>query len=373
MHLSVVGTKRLLIFAMLATVVAACARTDDPDYAFDFSGVDPFWAVHDSLVRDVEPPDSLWDALWSTPGYAVFDAVERRRPALTRGFRLAYMPSLSAEADSVALEPSWVSRIIPHARQISQARDSLASFIEELTSSDWLREGRDLAQRYLPEGTTEQYPPPLVSFFYFLDARGYSERLLLDPLYFMHIRNPVKILSHEFHHYYTSRIEPPLKPFEDDFLAWTLSTTENEGVAGMLDKADVPSMSQAELVRAYPDSSRRAYFAEHQVEYRKSNERLAQVEDVLERVATHPDSSDALGRWINRELPDNGRIMGAYMAAVIEQVLGRDRLLDVVGDPFAFWRRYNEAAILTNGEARVLSEEAMRMLGEVEAKYLPEG
>ncbi len=42
------------------------------------------------------------------------------------------------------------------------------------------------------------------------------------------------------------------------------------------------------------------------------------------------------------------------------------------GDPFAFWRRYNEAAMLTNREAHVLSEEAMRMLGEVEAKYLPE-
>ncbi len=50
------------------------------------------------------------------------------------------------------------------------------------------------------------------------------------------------------------------------------------------------------------------------VGYRKSNERLEQVEDVLERVAAHPDSSDALGRWVNRALPDNGRIMGAYMA-----------------------------------------------------------
>lgn len=362
--------RHVLLFP--AALFLACGQSAGTAGAFDFSGADLFWEVHDSLARDVEPPDSLWEALWSTPGYALLDRREGRRPDVTRGFRLAYMPSLRDEADAVAAEPSWVARIVRHARQIPRARDSVAAFREELQSSDWMERGRELAQTYLPAGTTQRYPPPQVSFFYFLDARGYSERLLLDPVYFMRIRNAVDVLAHEFHHYYTNFISPPLKPFGDDFLAWTLSTTENEGVAGMLDKVEVPGMSPDDLREAYPDSSRRAYFVMYQDEYRRSNERLAQVEDVLERVAAHPDSMDALGRWINRELPDNGRIMGAYMAVVIEGAMGRESLLEVVGDAFGFWRRYNEAARRTGGRARVLSDEAMRMLDAAEAKYLPD-
>ncbi len=360
----------VVILGLLLT--GACAGRDDPEYAFDFSGIDPFWDVHDTLAADAEPSDSLWEALWNTPGYELLERVERRRSALSDGFRLAFRPSMRTAADSVLARRSWVARIIPHARRIGQVRDSLTGFVEELQSSDWLARGRELAQTYLPAGTTELYEPPLVSFFYFLDARGYSERLLLDPLYFMRIRNRVEVLAHEFHHYYTSRIGRSLKPFGEDFLAWSVSTTENEGVAGMLDKAEVPGMSPEELIRAYPDSSRRAYFAMYQEEYRISNERLAQVEDILERVAAHPDSLETLGRWINRELPDNGRIMGAYMAVVIEEELGRESLLEVVGDAFGFWRRYNDAARRAGGEARVLSDEAMRMLDQVEAKYLPD-
>jgi hypothetical protein len=362
--------KPFLVVCALAS--GACTAADQATDMFDISGIEPFWDVHDTLAADAEPSDSLWEALWSTPGYALLEGVERRRPALSDGFRLAFRPSMRAAADSVLAGRSWVARIIPHAREIAEARDSLTGFVEELQSSDWLAQGRELAQSYLPAGTTELYEPPLVSFFYFLDARGYSERLLLDPLFFMRVRNRVEIMAHEFHHYYTGKIGRPLKSFGEDFLAWSLSTTENEGIAGMLDKAEVPGMSPEELIRAYPDSSRRAYFAMYQEEYRISNERLAQVEDVLERVAAHPDSLDTLGRWINRELPDNGRIMGAYMAVVIEEELGRESLLEVVGDAFGFWRRYNTAAQRTGGRARILSDEAMRMLDEVEAKYLPD-
>jgi hypothetical protein len=177
------------------------------------------------------------------------------------------------------------------------------------------------------------------------------------------------VLAHEYHHYYRSRIARPQRPYGTDLLACTLSTVESEGLAGMLDKRDVPPMSRAELEARYVDPARRTYFTEYQAEYRRSNERLRQVEDVLERIAQHPDSAGPLGTWLHRELPDNGRIMGAFMAEIIERQLGRDRLVAVVGDPFAFWRLYNEAALRTNGAARVLSERAMGVVAKVEDRY----
>ncbi len=89
----------VVILGLLLT--GACAGRDDPEYAFDFSGIDPFWDVHDTLAADAEPSDSLWEALWNTPGYELLERVERRRSALSDGFRLAFRPSMRTAADSV--------------------------------------------------------------------------------------------------------------------------------------------------------------------------------------------------------------------------------------------------------------------------------
>jgi hypothetical protein len=367
-------TRRLGAAIALLMLAAGCVPARQtagrPATRFDVSALPIFWEVHDALRRGDEPPDSLWNVLWSVPGYALLEAKERRRSMLTRGLRLAYLPSQQAAWDSVMRgDPGWLGRVVPHLREVSAVRDTLAAYERTLSSSDLMEEGQRLAQTYLPAGTTRSQPAPAVSFLYFLDARGYPERILLDPLYFMRLRNPVEVLAHEYHHYYRSRIARPHRPYGSDLLVWTLSTVESEGLAGMLDKRDVPSMSRAELEARYVNPSRLAYFVEYQVEYRRSNERLRQAEDVLERIAQHPDSTGPLGTWLHRELPDNGRIMGAFMSEVIERELGRERLVAVVGDPFAFWRLYNEAARRTNGAARVLSDRAMGTVTDLEAKY----
>ena len=48
----------------------------------DVSGLDIFWEAIEILQRDEEPSDSLWDAMWSTPGYALFERFESRRSSL---------------------------------------------------------------------------------------------------------------------------------------------------------------------------------------------------------------------------------------------------------------------------------------------------
>jgi hypothetical protein len=360
-----------IALVLLASGCAPARHTPArPTARLDLSALPIFWEVHDRLRRGEEPPDSLWKVLWSTQGYALLEAKERRRSMLTRALRLAYLPSEQAAWDSVMRgNPGWLGRVVPHLRAVSVMSHTLATYERALASSDLMEQGQRRAQAYLPEGTIRSQPPPEVSFLYFLDARGYPERILLDPLYFMRLRNPVEVLAHEYHHYYRSRIARPQRPYGSDLLVWTLSTVESEGLAGMLDKRDVPSMSRAELEARYVNPSSRAYFVEYQVEYRRSNERLRQTEDVLERIAQHPDSAGALGTWLHRELPDNGRIMGAFMSEVIERQLGRERLVAVVGDPFAFWRLYNEAARRTNGAARVLSDRASGTVTELEAKY----
>lgn len=192
-----------------------------------------------------------------------------------------------------------------------------------------------------------------------------------DPLYLMNLDDPTLVLGHELHHYYGNQLGPETQPFGEDMIAWRLATTETEGIAGLVDRRDVPGMTKAELARRYRDARRLAYYEEYQEDYERSNQWLAWVDDILRRAAAHPDSTVALGKVLDATLPDNGRIMGAYMAEVIEAHLGHEQLLACVGDPWAFWTRYNEAARRSSGAAFVLSDDAMTAIADVERRYAP--
>lgn len=357
----------MLVRAVLLSLAFAVVRAA-PAQPVDTSGLPLFWSVHTTLTADAEPSAAAWDSLWRTPGYAMLDAKERRRAMLTAAIRLAYKPSLRSGADSAMRAGGWVAFVLPHLRRVGEMRDSLRVIEQRLASVEYFDRAKALAQEYLPAGTTSRFAAPPVSLIYFIDARGY-ERVLIDPLHFHLLGDPVIVMGHELHHSYLARVAKSHAPFGDDLLAWALSTTHSEGVAGLIDKRRVPEMTLEELRAAYRSERSYRYFEDYQDDYRRSNQWLAWTGHVLERVAAHPDSGVVIGRMFHGEIPDNGRIMGAFMAVTIERELGRDALLEVVPDPFAFWARYNDAARRSQGKAFVLSEVAMAVIDGVARRY----
>jgi len=336
---------------------------------FDTSSLETFWTIHDVLRSDSEPHDSLWERLWASPGYALLQAKEQRRADLTRAMRLAWKPSLAGERDAARTAGGWVGFVLPHVAEIPLHRAALAAFVDSLSRADFMTAATEQAQTLLPAGTTARVPFPDVTLLYFKDARGFPERILLDPLYFMRITYRRDLLAHELHHYYRNLSRRPHRPYGSDLLAWTLENVPHEGIAGLLDKGGVPGMTQAQLVARYPDAEHRSYFEDYQVQYARSNEWLALTENTFERIVAHPDSAGPLGSWLHAELPDLGRIMGAFMAQTIIDVLGRDRVIAAGPDAWSFWRTCNEAARRSNGRARPLSERAMRIVDRIEAEY----
>lgn len=361
-------TRRLLLLVTLLMALAPLRATAQDILPAEASGISRFWQAQQLLSRDVEPPDSLWNAMWDTPGYRMLHEVERRRPALTTAMRLAFMPSRRTAADSAVRAGGWVARVIPHLRTVVARRDTLVHLAASLASPEAMMRARSLALEYLPAGEEGRHPAPGVSLLYFIDARGF-ERILLDPAYLMDLHDPIPVLGHELHHYYRNRLARAHRPFGEDMLAWRLSTTETEGIAGLVDKREVPSLPRDSLPGRYRSAAGLAYFQDYQEHYKRSNQWLAWVDHALSRVDAHPDSALAIGREIDRSLPDNGRIMGAFMATVIERQLGKPELIATVGDPWRFWRSYNVAARRSNGEALVLSARAMRVIDAVEARY----
>lgn len=350
-------------------ILSLASGTTAAQSGLDTSSLQHFWQVYEILHDDREPSDSIWNALWATPGYALLETRERRRTALTQAMRLAFRPSLRSEKEAALREENWLARAVAHMSRIPEHRDTLSRFVASLDRGAMDR-GAALAQRYLPPETVSRAPIPNMSLVYFLDARGYQERLLIDPLYFLELPNPIEVMAHEFHHYYRATLPPSHRNYGNDLLAWVLSTVETEGIPGLLDKAVVPELSPDSIRRRYKRPMYQEYFLTYQIEHNeRSNHRLRQTERVLETIGAHPDSAAVLGPWLHRELPDNGRILGAFMASAIEQRRGRDALNRTVGDPPAFWRLYGEVAAQDTTLPRGLSARALRTLAVLDSTY----
>jgi hypothetical protein len=65
--------------------------------------------------------------------------------------------------------------------------------------------------------------------------------------------------------------------------------------------------------------------------------------------------------------------VGMFMAMTIEGQLGRERVGACVGNPFAFFRAYQEAAAKIRNPSVVptLSQEATSALAALERRYVP--
>jgi hypothetical protein len=353
-----------IVWLLLALPPALFAQAS----SIDTTGIPLFWQIHDVLAADREPGDSLWNALWRTPGYAMLQERERRRPALTTAMRLAFRPTLRDSADILLRQDGWIAWATRHLRTVAMRRDTLAKAQAGLTTAAAFDSARRLAARYLPASALDAPPPP-VSLLYFLDARGYPT-ILLDPSYLLDLYDPLPVLGHELHHYYrNNRDRSGNTPFGDDMIAWRLATTETEGIAGLVDKADIPRLSREELAARYLDDRHRTYFEDYQEEYKRSDQWLAWVDNILTRASAHPDSAAELGRVLDQRLPDNGRIVGAYMATVIADRLGHEALIAVVGNPWDFWRTYNRAARTTGGRSYVISAVSMSAIDRLEQRY----
>ena len=66
----------------------------------------------------------------------------------------------------------------------------------------------------------------------------------------------------------------------------------------------------------------------------------------------------------------SGHPTGYYMTRVIVAEFGTGRLIADFGNPFAFFRLYDEAARQSEAGVPVLSDDALSFLASLEAKYV---
>lgn len=339
-----VAMHRYLPLAWSLAALAGCASSGERP-SVDTAGIGLFWSLAETLERDELPPPEAWDALFATPGYATMKAHDRSDRTLGELLPLALMPSRAAERRELAESGDWRATLVEHLRGAVARRDELEAFRAELAERDLTSEALELAAAWLPEAALRAGAPAISFVLLEPDARGY-ERIVVDLSLALDLEDSfTRLIAHEAHHVCRATILAVRRPAEDfperDLLA-VLDNLQAEGVADQIDKGDwLGPLQWGERPAQRIFERLHARFVEA---HDQADAYLRRMDGALASYAAHPERARELGQELRGALVLGGHPVGFYMAETVLAVFGRERLVEHVGDPFAFVRDYSEAA-----------------------------
>jgi hypothetical protein len=331
-----------------------------PATGVDWTGIDLFWMLVDTLSHDIQPSEAQWQAIFATPGYRLVG----HPTELRQFFSAAYLPSRRAERDSILAQKTEDAARMRHLVAVVDMRPELARYRDSLARTDFVAAARQRAAILLPPGATAAYPPPLTTFSISqLDGYSHPDGVIIDLKWMHDIGRGIDPLAHEFHHSYLAHLtktdRPP--PTEADAaLVDALRQLPIEGMADLIDKPYPLSYAAASLQWMTP---------QYNDAYARTPATLRTADSVLAAVADDPSSIRKNGASLHRLFPFESHANGAYMARTILETFGRDSLMPSVYDQFAFFRTY-AAAEKARGNPPPFSAKAIGVLNAEERKYL---
>jgi hypothetical protein len=324
----------------------------------DLSGVDQFWTIADQLAADSEPDSVAWRKLLDTPAYKQLAQDQR----VQRMLRLAFRPSFGREADSMVATGTYNARVIQHLRLVREQRVLLQGFRDSLAKVDMVAEAGRLAAPFLPAGELERRPPPRLAYAFFgPEAYGGQDGIIMDLL-FARDRGShlLAIIGHEVHHYHVGHLTGLRFPERSSPAFTLLQSLRNLANEGTADRVDLRFPTGPPKM---PEDVTPAYNAG----YRDAAATLREIDSLMSRVGSDTARMRQAGKDVSSRLAFGGHPVGAYMAERLDDRLGRAALIATVGNPFAFFRQFNEA----EGRAgvRPFSEATLKLVAELEASY----
>ncbi len=326
---------------------------------FDYSGVYEFYKIVDILKQNREPTSSKWNRLFQTPGYKVLIKGEFTKDFFKQNFRLVFMPSKKFELNR-KLKNKYHLQHLMHYIKVRDNKNKMMRQLENLKSIPYNRKAITRTLKFLPQNRVSVYPP--VAFVIFENNGRGSSPIVVDLAASIEW-DFVSFLSHEFHHWYRNR---QLKfnynniRRNDMLLVQAFDHIEAEGIADMVDKRDwftKASNSVSLQARQFiNDVSRTPYI-------------IKQMDRILIKAEQYPSSRNRQGNKLLNLLPEKGHTTGYFMASLILEEFGKDKLVSCVGNPFKFIKTYNDAAKISKRYPS-LSESAMNVINEYEDKYI---
>jgi hypothetical protein len=328
-----------------------------PRTGFDFSAVDQFWMMVDTLSRDIAPSEAQWRNMMRSTGYRMID-----QPALRSEMQTVFMPSHRAQRDSLIARDNDESAVLRHLLAAGAMRADLTNLRDSLARHASVTAAVHAAAVYLPKGATEGQPSPLVAFALFRDDGFAQDNGVIVDLLFVHDNGLIPLLSHEFHHAYLGPLatfpRPPRTSPEGTIVS-VFYNMRNEGIADLIDK---PYPLQA------VGPSLQNYAARYNAAYARTSGVLHVVDSLLTLAARDSAAMRTAATRIANAFVYNGHPNGAYMARTILETFGADSLIPGVYTPFAFLRTF-AAAEKKRGNPPPFSPDTWRLLDALEKTF----
>jgi len=351
-------------FLILLFIIVSCQNKSEQANTFDFSAIDPFWEIMDTLSSDLEPSDQLWNELFCTPGYKTLTEIEFPVNWMKSYMQHGVMPSKQQEYNDWVMKGYWDTIFPYHMRQVYNHREEIQAFMKTVNDPDFIDRSLSITRKFWPEGDTLNEVPPIAFLFFNRDARGYDP-IIIDLYYAQELYNKGElenIIAHEAHHYFRKQVlsfKYPPEEHSDFRIVHALNQVHQEGIADQIDKVHSlinplnakRNERYQRLLKTTPDDIRR-------------------LDSLL---VIYPQVSDSLkmniAKQISRSTPNSGHPMGYFMTTTMIKNKSLDFVLEDIGNPYRFFIRYNQAAALSHIILPVFSAEALETISNLEKKY----
>lgn len=356
--------KKSIILASLLIVGMACHHPKPIPLGFDFSAIQPFWNIMDTLAADQEPSADLWNSVLGTPGYQTLIEHEFKYEWMQIYMRGGVMPSSQELYQKWAAAGYWDTIFPYHIREVYSRKSEIMAFAEVINDPAFVARAVDLAREYWIDEEVPAGIPPLAFLFFSKDARGYDP-VVIDLLFALERYQKgglTELLAHEIHHYYRNKVLSFTNPPDNspDFhVVHALNQVHLEGMADQIDKSK---------------SLANPFYASLNENYQKllkgTPNDIRRLDSLLVVYGSAPDSIKTnLADQIARSTPNSGHPMGYYMSTLMLRTGSMDDVLKDVGNPFQFFIRYKMAAANSQIQVPMLSDRAIEVINELERKY----
>jgi len=352
---------------MIMILIFSCRTNNNSGSNLDFSAMDEFWKISSILSKDIEPGEKDWNSLFNTPGYSILTESEFTQDYFKNYFRLAYMPSKKALLDKEMEKTHWRIQYLKHMTNVLPEKEKIENHRKELLATNYLtKEALKLTNEYFLKDNLITDDLPQISFVVFgNDARGYSN-IIIDILMSVEQGDNLKYLvAHEAHHFYRNKqlkFVYPEEEHSDYNLIWVFNQIQAEGIADQIDKR-VRYFDDGDQV----DSRWAKIFKEH---LEKTPEILKKMDSLFVNYGNQSGNLSTISEELRNIIPMSGHPTGYFMTKAIFDHLGKEKLLKELGNPFQFFRLYNQVAQKNTDRYPTFSEQSMKLIKNMELKYL---
>ena len=355
----------LLTLTILLSLCLSCGVKKEVNPGFDFTGIDKFLSITETLMKNKEPGVKDWDELFQTPGYKLIRMNEISDYFFQKSFRYVFKPSLK---DSLKYELSKANsikkRFINHYLDVRERRAEVVAQVKKLKNTPIARTAAKNALEFLPIKELTDYPQ--VAFLIFDDGIRNFPVICVDVLHSVEMGDELPLmLARE----YFLRMRGSLLKFdpadvraEDQPLIRALENMLSGGTADYIYKKDLlinrPYESLQPMDQVYMDN------------YRNAPEIIHTLDKFLTLMIDDPSHYAGYTAQFKKALPMDGNPVGFYMVEVICKAGGQASLIRQIANPFDFLWIYNAAAKNRPGEYPVFSDKALSVTQILKRKYL---